>query len=427
MKIDNRTVIFSGIFFVLFLMTIGNATAGSERNSVIYEDRIVWQDDSNGNWDIQMYNISTSAKIQITNDEAEQQNPDIYGDRIVWQDSRNGGSENYWDPPGNWDIYMYDISTQKEIQITTNESHQINPAIYGDKIVWQDSRNGNQDIYLYDLSTSTEIRITNNSYDQIEPDIYEDRIVWVEDGTIYMYNISTSTETRVTPYFWGADRGSGETGDLNYDAFIYGDRIVSSAETIGSNYIVKLYDVSTSTERIIGEAGYSGSPAIYEDKIVWKDGRNIFDVSRPNGDIFMYDLSTSKETQITTNTSNQEQPAIYGDRIVWADERNAETYDDMSDIYMYDLSTSKETRITTVAEEKLATGTETRITTNEGDQELPSIYGDRIVWRDWRNGNQHDFENGDIYMYSISTSTETQVTPNKSCQMRPVGPCYLWR
>lgn len=42
-----------------------------------------------------------------------------------------------------------------ERQITTNPSSQSNPDIYGDKIVWQDKRNGNWDIYLYDLSTNT--------------------------------------------------------------------------------------------------------------------------------------------------------------------------------------------------------------------------------------------------------------------------------
>ena len=192
MKIEKNKAICFGIFFVLLLMTIGSATAGSERNSVIYEDRIVWQDDSNGNWDIQMYNISTSTKVQITNNDADQQNPDIYGNRIVWQDSRNGGGERYWSLSGNWDIYMYDISTQKETQITSNESIQINPAIYGDKIVWQDFRNGNWDIYMYDLSTSTETQITHNSSDQTSPDIYEDKIIWVEEAKIHMYNLTTS-------------------------------------------------------------------------------------------------------------------------------------------------------------------------------------------------------------------------------------------
>ena len=54
---------------------------------------------------------------------------------------------------------MYDLSTSKETRITTNESDQIYPAIYGDRIVWQDDRNGHMDVYMYDISTSKETRI----------------------------------------------------------------------------------------------------------------------------------------------------------------------------------------------------------------------------------------------------------------------------
>jgi beta propeller repeat protein len=418
MKINKRTAICFGIFFVLFLTTAGNAAAGSERNSAIYEDRIVWQDGSNGSWDIQMYNVSTSTETQITSDEADQQNPDIYGDRIVWQDSRNGGSGDYWDLTGNWDIYMYDISTYKETQITRNGSRQTNPAIYGDKIVWQDDRNGNWDIYMYDISTSTETQITSNVSDQSLPDIYEDRIVWIEEWTIYMYNISTSKETRVTPYFWGLGKEYDGTGDLNHAPFIYGDRIVSSAETSTGNYIIKMYDLSTSAERMIGEVDVdSNNPAIYGDIIVWEDGRN----SGPgdgNRDVYMYNLSTSTETQITTNLSRQADPAIYGDRIVWTDERNGN-----EDIYMYGLSTSEEIRITTSKEEQLEQGTETQITTNNSRQSNPDIYEDRIVWIDWRNGN------ADIYMYDLFISTETQITNDEADQLNPdiYGDRIVWQ
>ena len=64
--------------------------------------------------------------------------PAIYENKIVWTDKRNG----------NWDIYMYDISTSKEKRITSNSSDSVWPAIYGNKIVWMDNRNGDYDIYM---------------------------------------------------------------------------------------------------------------------------------------------------------------------------------------------------------------------------------------------------------------------------------------
>ena len=77
---------------------------------------------------------------------------------------------------GNYDIYMYNISTLKETQITTNKSDQINPAIYGNLVVWLDFCNGESDIYMYDLSNSKKTQITTDELPQECPAIYRDRI-----------------------------------------------------------------------------------------------------------------------------------------------------------------------------------------------------------------------------------------------------------
>ena len=83
---------------------------------------------------------------------------------------------------------MYDISTKKETRITSNGSAVgMNPAIYGDRIVWSDSRNGNEDIYMYDISTKKETRITNHGS---AGTIYGNRIVW-PDSLNGVYGILT--------------------------------------------------------------------------------------------------------------------------------------------------------------------------------------------------------------------------------------------
>ncbi|WP_440946116.1 PGF-pre-PGF domain-containing protein [Methanosarcina sp. T3] len=318
------------------------------------------------------------TETRVTTDESAQLYPAIYGDRIVWTDARNGILDEYGNV-ANLDIYMYDLSTSREIQITTNESNQSMPAIYGDRIVWQDDRNGNLDIYMYDLSTSTETQITFNSSRQYDPAIYGDRIVWTDDrndknginSDIYIYDVSTQEENQIT-----------DEPVIQIEPVIYGDRIVWADFRYGQDEgqsCIFMYDLSTSKETQLTDAGSDHlSPAIYGDRIVYCNSEM--------GIIFMYDLSTRKETQITTNEVANT-PAIYGDRIVWWDWRTG----NFSDIYMYDLSTSSEVQITT----------------NESEQFSPAIYGDRIVWSDTRNG----YPKYDIYMCTLSESEPEPILP----------------
>lgn len=53
---------------------------------------------------------------------------------------------------GNSDIFMYNLSIQKEIQITTNKSDQEYPAIYGNRIVWRNYGKYDTDVYMCTVS-----------------------------------------------------------------------------------------------------------------------------------------------------------------------------------------------------------------------------------------------------------------------------------
>jgi len=270
---------------------------------VIYGDRMVWGDLTSG---IYMYDLSTGLETQISNNKGGY--PVIYGDRIVYSG-----------------IYMYDLSTGLETQISNNGCC---PAIYDDRIVWEEGQNGIQYIYMYGISTGLKTQISPNPANQCNPAIYGDRIIWEDyrndnvyhrDPDIFLKDLSTGLESKITT-------------NPNYANFI--------------------------------------PSSIYSDCVVWADDR------KSNSPIYMKDLSTGLETQITTNPSCQcYNPVIYGDRIVWEDIRNGEY-----SIYMKDLST----------------GLETQISPNPSNKFNLAIYGDRIVWEDSRNSDQ--YYRIDIYM-----------------------------
>ena len=278
----------------------------------IYGDKIVWQDNRYGNIDIYMYDLSTDTETQITSDTGLQKKPAIYGDKIIWQDYRNGDSKTHYNP----DIYMYDLSTNTEKQITSEPNAQEQAVIYEDIIVWRDYRNANFDIYMYDLSTHTEKQITSYTEIQKYPAIYGDKIIWQDNRNgnydIYMYDLSTNTETQIT-----------------------------------FNEAQQFY------------------PAIYGDKIIWQDGRRIDDV-----DFYMYDLSTNTETLINSIEYTQNNFLIYENKIVYILYNLTQSMNPHC-LYMYDLSTNITTQIT-----------KDRIFAN-----YFSIYDNKIVYRDYINGS----------------------------------------
>ncbi|MGB9938963.1 PGF-pre-PGF domain-containing protein [Methanosarcina sp.] len=163
----------------------------------IHGDRIVWMDWRNGNQsdfenaDVYMYDISTSKETQITTDESNQiWSTPIHEDRIVWEDDRNG----------NADIYMYNLSSSTETRITANELNQFSPAIYGDRIVWWDDRNGNWDIYMCTVS-EVELKIPVANFTTSDKSGYAPLFVQFtdssENATSWNWNFgdgATSTE-----------------------------------------------------------------------------------------------------------------------------------------------------------------------------------------------------------------------------------------
>lgn len=338
MKINTilDSLILALVALILFLILISSTTSasineirittsGNASFPAIYKDRIVWNEGSWRNSSIYMYNISTHKETKVTASKLGIHSdifikPVIFEDRIIWHDSRNGGYE--------YDIYMHNLSTNKDTQISKrNNSLDAFPAIYGDGIVWMDYHGG---IYMYNLTTCKETQITADD-GVYNPDIYGDRVVWVDmsvDGNpnIYMYEISTHKQIQITT-----------SGSVLYNSVaIYGDRIVWAdlrnsvvnwklpGNGSGIKSDIYMYDLLTKKENQITTSGSAGSPDIYDNRIVWTDTR-----SNEKSDIYMYDISTKKQIQITTNKSAAV-PVIYGNNVAWMDYRNKNL-----DIYMF--------------------------------------------------------------------------------------------
>lgn len=91
-------------------------------------------------------------------------------------------------------------------------------------------------------------------------------------------------------------------------------------------------------------------PAIYGSNIVWEDRNN----GSLDADIVLYDLNKEEKKWITRDQYSQRNPQIFDHYLVWMDERRGTSAPDVivngeapnSDVFMYDLSTGKDSLMT---------------------------------------------------------------------------------
>ncbi len=295
-----------------------------------------------------------SNEFSITTDPGDQRSPAIYGDIVVWEDTRNGDT----------DIYGLNLSTMEEFQITTAPGSQKNPAIYGNYVVWEDYRNDTSALYGYNLVTKEEVLITNSPGSKRDPAIYGDIVVW-EDGRtgnpdIFGCNLSTRQEFQITT-----------------------------------------------------DPDWQRGPAIYGDIVVWEDHRHVRSaIYRERPAIYGLKLSTGREFRIPrkitfSSPRDRYDPALYGNIVVWRD---------YYEICGSNLSTSKNFGVAAFQNGECCDSC------SLWDSGRPVIYEDTVIWVDCRYGN------ADILGYSFSTDQEFEVTAYESCQCSPAlyGTTVVW-
>lgn len=296
-------------------------------------------------------------------------------------------------------VFLYDLTTGKETQITNTNSEKYYLAFYKNKIAWVDdppyypTRDAyNKYIMIYDLLTGETIKIRNtmineygefpvhssipiSSYDQLL--LSENKLIWTNYDHYYQYRSTQNYVSAVFMYEFStgkitnlrelAPKDVGIIGPDFYFGNLYEDKLVLIRykfydwDAVGDVY---LYDIPTAqTTRVTPNPtfektipAWKWNPQLIGDKITWEanDGYGGWD-------IYLYDIPTAQTIKVTEGKYNKGFSFFNGNKIIWSAAKGA-SYD----IFVYDLA-SKETK---------------QITCDIKNQLYPKISGNKVIWED---------------------------------------------
>ncbi|RJQ53280.1 MAG: hypothetical protein C4521_08430 [Actinobacteria bacterium] len=357
----------------------------------VYLDKVVWREwRSQGAWQLYSRDMIATNDVGVGDGWTNQWVPDIFGNVVTWVDSRGDG----------YDIYMRDLSSGGDVAVSTASGQQWAPRLSSSYVVWEDQRSGaDRDIYARALSGGDEITVSVAGGNQRRPAIWGNRVAWFDDE-------SWPTPDKV----WAMDLPSGEP------TFVAGDSTASAA-----------------------------NPAIYQDRIVWERTDN----SGGGTSIWMKDMGTGLSSEVASANPvwPKQYPQIYGDWVAWLDYRTGQ-----AEVWAKNLVSQEETQVTHGSDwgayslrlsgnrlvwQRGLDGVQTVFTKLLGDDSPPtraSNYmvpseqsqvtadGDRIAWRDTRNGYS------DIYYRNLSGGGDVAVTNDSWHQENPClsGDSLLW-
>ena len=325
------------------------------------------------------YNANGYPEIIADNQPLHQEIPVVYENYIAYQSESTG--------PNAWNIWLYSILTETRRVITNSTGWQTNPDIYGNYIVYEDTRSGSySDIYLYNLSNEEETAIVTDTYSQLWPRIYKNRVVYLSNQNtgntsydVYWYNINTGVKTAVTTTHTASYDFYGHSDDIYEDAVVWQD-------TRNGNLDIYWKNVSDSPfvppKRLTTDSYNQSTPSIYMPYVLWKDNRN------DNDDIYGCEFITPvtcTEFNLTTDTANQINPELHQDIAVWTDYRHPTT-----ELYYYNLSLPH-----------INATNGKRLTHNKDWDSVPVIYNDIVAYAKY-NLTGWPEPNYDIYYLNMS-------------------------
>lgn len=270
---------------------------GDEYDPAISGDVVVYTGNRANNTDVYYTRVSTGVEVPVTQLTGSQELSDVSGDRVVYTDLTAR------------DVFVYDLTTGTPTNLTdTPGAYSTNPAIGGDLVAWEDTRDANVEIYAYNLSTGEERRITTTAAMDTSPAVSDGRIVFqtcdagICDITLYDW---ASGQTRPITATADADE---RRPDLDGTTVVY-DRYQDGERNIYA------YDLATGYARFLPLAGSQNNPNISGDVVAFED------VSTGVYHVALWHLPSDTMLPLTNGAGGEYLNDIDGNHVVYTAQR----------------------------------------------------------------------------------------------------------
>ena len=271
----------------------------------------VWQDQSQGNWNVYGQEVALPAApiVPLTTSLLSQENPKTDGRYVVWQARQTNG---------NWDVFMAELGSPNPPQALTSTStrDEVNPAIEWPWVVYQSKAssapNAPWQLRALNLLNQDTFVVSPSTQDQLDPDIQGGRVVWqdwreVGPGEIYFRNLESDQVRRITTNTFG-----------QYHPAIFDNWIVWQDNRHGQ---VDLYgfDLLRNTEiRVTATPEDETRPYLEGPWAVCEETS----LGPLTANVRLVHLSSLRSVPLTRSLSQKARPALAGGRSLWLETQN---------------------------------------------------------------------------------------------------------
>ncbi len=246
---------------------------------------------------IRVKNLATDVVRTIPDPGGVQADPDVSGSRVVYQD--NGS--------GNWDIKVYDWSTNTSSDVRATTADEILPKIDGNFIAWWDDTNDDVWARAYGLGGYTAEQITVG-YSEALYDVDNGRLALVvSGGSLYVRDLLPVGDWTMLEDF----------ADVVESIELHGNRIaVGTYNDAATDYDVVVCDITDGSiaNVAVSDVLRERHPSIFHDGVAWYE----YEDALIGSDIgYGFPMLSLLQTPSFGSQIYDRYPSIFGNRIVF--------------------------------------------------------------------------------------------------------------